>query len=102
MVTGTLKDHVILSQDNLITVGAILLFIEQGIPSQIEAELEPILLEVGIETTIDFLTGLPEGDVLIHTIMILPHREARIMTVEITFQIEAEIMAKLEAEIVVA
>ena len=86
----------------MITVGAILLFIEQGIPSQIEAELEPMLLEVGIETTIDFLTGLPEGDVLIHTIMILPHREARIMTVEITFQIEAEIMAKLEAEIVVA
>ena len=102
MVTGILKDHVILSQDNLITVGAILLFIEQGIPFQIEAELEPMLLEVGIETTIDSLTGLPEGDVLIHTIMILPHREARIMMVEITFQIEAEIMAGLEAEIIMA
>ena len=87
----------------MITVGAILLFIEQGIPFQIEAELEPMLLEVGLETTIDSLTGLPEGDVLIHTIMILPHREGRIMTVGIPFQIEAEIMAGLkEAEIVMA
>ena len=87
----------------MITVGAILLFLEQGIITSLEVELEPMLLEVGLETTIDFLTGLPEGGVLIHTIMILPHREGRIMTVGIPFQIEAEIMAGLkEAEIVMA
>ena len=88
----------------MITVGVILLlFLEQGIITSLEVELEPMLLEVGLETTIDFLTGLPEGGVLIHTIMILPHREGRIMTVGIPFQIEAEIMAGLkEAEIVMA
>ena len=79
------------------------MFLKQGIITSLEAELEPMLLEVGLETTIDSLTGLPEGGVLIHTIMILPHREGRIMTVGIAFQIEAEIMAGFkEAEVVMA
>ena len=88
----------------MITVGAIfLLFLEQGIIMFLEVELEPMLLEIGLETTIDILTGLPEGGVLIHTIMILPHREGRIMTVGIAFQIEAEIIAGFkEAEVIMA
>ena len=66
-------------------------------------ELEPMFLEVGLETTIDLVIGLPEVGVLIHTIMILLHREGRIMTVGIAFQIEAGIIAGFkEAEVVMA
>ena len=88
----------------MITVGAIfLLFLEQGIIMFLEVELEPMFLEVGQETTIDLVTGLPEVGVLIHTIMILLHREGRIMTVGIAFQIEAGIIAGFkEAEVVMA
>ena len=87
-----------------IKVGAIfLLFLEQGIITFLEVGLEPISLEEGLETTIDLVIGLPEVGVLIHTIMILPHREGRIMTVGIAFQIEAEIIAGFkEAEVIMA
>ena len=88
----------------MITGGVILLlFLEQGIITFLEVELEPMLLEVGLETTIDLVIGLPEGGVLIHTIMILLHREGRIITVGIAFQIEAEIIAGFkEAEVIMA
>ena len=88
----------------MITVGAIfLLFLEQEIIMFPEVGLEPMFLEVGLETTIDLVIGLPEVGVLIHTIMIPLHREGRIMMVGIAFQIEAGIIADFkEAEVVMA
>ena len=52
-----------------------------------EATLDPMFREVGVDTTTDLVVGLPEADVLIHIIMILIHREDKIMTVGIPFQI---------------
>ena len=85
-----------------ITVGEIFpLFLDQGIIMFLEVGLEPMFLEVGLEPTIDLVVGLPEVGVLIHTIMIPLHREGRIMTVGIAFQIEAEIIPGFkEAEVI--
>ena len=55
----------------------------------LEVELDPMFLEVGPETTIDLVTGLPGVGVLIHIIMILLHREGRVMTVGMVFHTEA-------------
>ena len=67
-----------------------------------EVVLDPMFREVGVETTTDLVVGLPEADVLIHIIMTLIHREDKIMTVGIPFQVEAEIMVDFQgAEVII-
>ena len=92
------------SQGKLITAGVvILLFLGQGIIMFLEVvALDPMFLGVGQGTTMDLEIGPPEAGVLIHTIMILLHREGRIMTAGITFQIEAGAAGFKEAEVIIA